>query len=124
GDVSAISAEIIRFVEEAEETREVDRVLATVLRASVDDGTLDAAFSGIARQEIARWRGREVAGQDGGVLATFDGPTRAVRCACAIRDRARDERLAPRVGVHTGEVEILDHQVSGRTVDACRVMAQ
>ena len=79
-----------------------DRVLATVLFTDIVDSTVLASELGdsrwrnvldahqrIASREIARYRGREVKFTGDGFLATFDGPARAVRCACAIRDAAQ-----------------------------------
>ena len=90
-------AEIRSFVHAAQELVEPDRVLATVLFTDIVDSTqraealgdiewrsiLDAHFS-MARSQIRRFRGREVKTLGDGILATFDGPARAVRCAQAI----------------------------------------
>ena len=51
-----------------------------------------------------------------GFLATFDGPARAIRCACAIRDAASDLRLDVRVGLHTGEIEVRGDDIGGVAV--------
>ena len=52
-----------------------------------------------------------------GFLATFDGPARAIRCAAAIRDELRGIGIDVRAGVHTGEVELIDDDVSGMAVN-------
>ena len=70
----------------------------------------------IVRRELERHRGREVDTAGDGFLATFDGPARAVRCACAIRDAVRDLGLEVRAGVHTGEVQIQGDGVAGVAV--------
>jgi pimeloyl-ACP methyl ester carboxylesterase/DNA-binding XRE family transcriptional regulator len=124
GDVAAITNAITDFVTETRKAPEADRLLATVLRAVVDDASDSAAFREIVRRELARWRGREVSDPGNGLLATFDGPTRAVRCACAIRDRAREHALAPRTGIHTGEIEVRNSHIAGRTVDVCRALSE
>jgi class 3 adenylate cyclase len=59
-----------------------------------------------------------------GALATFDGPARAINCACAIRDAVEDIGLSIRVGLHTGEVEMVAGDVHGIAVHiAARIMA-
>ena len=68
------------------------------------------------RQELARWRGREVSNTGDGFLATFDGPARAIRCAKAISDAMRPLGIEVRCGLHTGEIEIVDSDVAGLAV--------
>lgn len=78
----------------------------------------------VVRRQLARFRGREVKTTGDGFLATFDGPARAVECACAIRDAAAQLGLQVRSGVHTGEVEIRADDVAGlAVVIAARVAA-
>ncbi len=62
------------------------------------------------------FRGRLVKTTGDGLLATFDGPARAVRCACAIRDSVLELGVQVRAGVHTGEVEVRDDDVGGIAV--------
>jgi class 3 adenylate cyclase len=52
-----------------------------------------------------------------GFLATFDGPARAIRCGCAIRDEARQLGIDVRLGLHTGEIELLGDDIGGTTVN-------
>ena len=61
----------------------------------------------VVRGALARFRGREVETTGDGFLATFDGPARAIRCACAIRDAVRRLGLEIRAGLHTGECEVM-----------------
>ena len=68
------------------------------------------------RQEIARFRGREVKTLGDGILATFDGPARAVRCASQIGQAARSLALEVRSGVHTGEIEVKGNDIAGIAV--------
>ena len=63
-----------------------------------------------------RFRGREVKSTGDGVLATFDGPGRAIRCACAIRDALGALGFDVRAGLHTGEIELRGEDVAGLTV--------
>jgi class 3 adenylate cyclase len=70
----------------------------------------------LVESEIARFRGRLVKSTGDGALATFDGPGRAVRCAHAIRDGVRALGLEIRAGLHSGEIELHEHDVSGIAV--------
>ena len=73
---------------------------------------------------MERFRGREIKTTGDGFLATFDGPARAIRFACAVRDGARDLGIDIRVGLHTGEVELRDTDIGGISVHtAARVQA-
>jgi class 3 adenylate cyclase len=73
---------------------------------------------------LDRFRGREVNTAGDGFVATFDGPGRAIQCACAIRDAVRALDLEIRAGLHTGEIELRGHDVAGVAVHiAARVAA-
>ena len=106
-----------------------DRVLATVLFTDIVDSTGRAAEQGDAawrqllaahderaKSEIERFRGRYVHTTGDGLLATFDGPARAVRCARAIADAVRSLGLDIRAGCHTGEIELVGDDVQGLAV--------
>jgi class 3 adenylate cyclase len=102
-----------------------DRVLATLLftdvagAAGVGDpaaSELHAQYTRVVRAEVARFRGREVGTDGGGVVATFDGPARAVRCASRILGSIRKPGLEVRAGVHTGEIGRADASVRGIAV--------
>ncbi len=76
------------------------------------------------RDELNRYRGREVKTSGDGLLSVFDGASRAVRCAAAMARAAERVGLPIRVGVHTGEVELLEDDARGLAVHAAaRVMA-
>src|SRR5262249_62190778 len=75
-----------------------------------------AAHDSAVRNELERWRGREIKSTGDGVLATFDGPGRALRCAAAIRDAVRSLGVELRVGVHTGEIEQRGDDIAGIAV--------
>jgi class 3 adenylate cyclase len=76
------------------------------------------------REEVARFRGREVKTLGDGSLATFDGPARAIKCGQAITQSARTLGLEDRIGLHCGEVEVMDEDVGGIAVHiAARVGA-
>ena len=116
---------------------ELDRVLATVMFTDIVDSTKRAAALGdrmwratldrhdeIVRQQLARFRGREVKHTGDGFLATFDGPARAVRCAGAIADTVQPLGIAVRGGLHTGEIELKGDDIGGIAVNiAARVAA-
>jgi class 3 adenylate cyclase len=75
-----------------------------------------ATHDGVTRAELERFRGREIQTTGDGFLATFDGPGRAVRCACAIRDAVRAIGINVRVGLHTGEIELHGDDIGGIAV--------
>lgn len=68
------------------------------------------------RKQLARFRGHEVKTAGDGFVATFDGPARAVRCACAIRDGVQALGLEIRAGLHTGEIELTERDIGGIAV--------
>jgi len=69
-----------------------------------------------ACRELARFRGREIDRAGDGLFAAFDGPARAIRCACRIRDEVRSLGLEVRSGLHAGECEVLGDKISGIAV--------
>ena len=68
------------------------------------------------RRSLERFRGREVKTTGDGVLATFDGPARGIRCACAIAEEIKPLGIEVRAGLHTGECEMTDDDVGGIAV--------
>ena len=122
----------------SDEETSLDRVLATVLFTDIVDSTGTAAELGdarwrtlinehdrIARSIVARYRGDHVESRGDGLLATFDGPARAVRCAQAISEAVRPLGIEIRAGAHTGEIERLEHGIAGLGVHiAARVAAR
>jgi class 3 adenylate cyclase len=68
------------------------------------------------RGQLARFRGREIDTAGDGFFASFDGPARAIRCACAITDSVRELGIEVRAGLHTGECELVDGKVAGIAV--------
>ena len=138
GDQDQILDEIEEFLTGVRHASEFDRVLATVLVAQVVDGnstneqwpTLDlddllARHQSFVRKEIELFKGRTVSVSGNHLLATFDGPARAIRAACAIRGSARRLGLKLQTGLHTGECDVLGDHVSGVAVEiATEVAAQ
>jgi class 3 adenylate cyclase len=129
GDQDAVLDEVQEFLTGARPERVADRVLATVLVTDIVGSTRLAAQLGdrawcdllerhhaIVREALAASRGREVDTAGDGFLATFDGPARAVACACRIRDALQPLGLEIRAGLHTGEIELADGKVRGIAV--------
>jgi class 3 adenylate cyclase len=130
--------DIEEFITGSRHRVESDRVLATLMFTDVVSSTERAAslgdrqwrellgnFYDVVRREIAGFRGRAVNTTGDGVLATFDGPARAIRCASAIRERVRGIGLEVRSGLHTGECELIGDDVGGIAVHiAARVAAK
>ena len=78
----------------------------------------------MVRRQLTRFRGREINTMGDAFVATFDGPARAISCARAIRDEARQLGLETRAGVHAGEIELRGDDIAGITVHiAARVAA-
>jgi pimeloyl-ACP methyl ester carboxylesterase len=117
---------------------EPDRMLATLLMNDIVGSTDRAVKLGdrqwndvlsgyyaAVRVELDAFRGHEVNTTGDGVLATFDGPARAIRCACAIRQRVHGLGLQIRTGLHTGECELIDDGIGGIAVHiVARVAAE
>jgi class 3 adenylate cyclase len=134
GDQEALFAEIERFLQEAAATvdrkePEPERVLSTVLFTDIVAATSKASELGdrawrellakhheLVRAQLGEFRGREVDTAGDSFFATFDGPARAIRCACAIRDGVREIGLQVRLGLHTGECEVMDDKITGIAV--------
>ena len=128
--------EIESFVTGERRVRPSNRVLSTVLFTDIvgstqraaqvgDDAwaTTLAAHNRVVERHVAAARGTVVKFTGDGALATFDGPARAINCACAIRDAVQDLGLQIRVGLHTGEIEMADGDIHGIAVHvAARIM--
>ena len=133
-------ASIERFLRESGswEEQEPDRVLATVLFTDIVGSSEKASELGdrawrellerhhaLVRRELVRFRGREVDTAGDGFFASFDGPARAIRSACAIVEHVGELGLEVRAGLHTGECEVVDGKVAGIAVHTgARVAAQ
>ncbi len=129
GDQDAILDEIEEFLTGVRPAPEPDRVLATVLFTDIVGSTKRAAELGdrrwrdlldgyyaVAHKELGRFRGREVKTMGDGFLATFDGPARGIRCACAVSDAALALGIESRAGLHTGECEVIGDDLGGIAV--------
>lgn len=130
GDSDAILDEFEEFVTGQRPQREPDRVLATVMFTDIVGSTEKAAAMGdhdwrelierhdlLMREQVERHRGRTIKTMGDGVLATFDGPARAIRCACEARDAVEPLGVDIRAGLHTGECELIGDDVGGIAVN-------
>jgi class 3 adenylate cyclase/pimeloyl-ACP methyl ester carboxylesterase len=129
GDSAPMLDAIEEFLTGQLPAHHADRVLATVLYTDIVDSTefmaqvgdrrwkeLLAAHDTLVQAEVERFRGRKVKSTGDGVLATFDGPGRAIRCACAIKDAVRSFGIDVRAGLHSGEIELQGDDVAGMAV--------
>lgn len=103
GDQARVLREIEQFVQSAQGEREPESVLATVLVVEAD-GTAEACDA--VRADVARFRGTELALTEDTLVASFDGPARAIRCAATLLGLARSVGRPARAGLHTGEQEL------------------
>jgi class 3 adenylate cyclase len=137
GDQDALLDEVQEFLTGVRSVPESNRVLVTVLFTDIVGSTERAARLGdrawrdlldshhaLVRKELARFRGREIKTVGDAFIATFDGPARAVHCACSIRDRVTELGIEIRAGLHTGEIELTGGDIGGIAVHiAARVIA-
>jgi class 3 adenylate cyclase len=133
-----VVAEVERFLAGRDDAVVPDSILTTVLFTDIVGSTERAAELGdrawrallerhhsAVREQLTRFRGVEHDTAGDGFFASFDGPARAIRCACAIREAVEAIGLEIRAGIHTGECELLDGKVSGIAVaTGARVSAQ
>jgi pimeloyl-ACP methyl ester carboxylesterase len=129
GNQDAILDEVEQFLTGSRGAAERDRVLATVMFTDIVSSTKRAHEVGdrawrelleqhhaLVRRALERFRGREIDSAGDGFLAAFDGPARAIRCACAVRDAVLQLGLEIRAGLHTGECEVLGDKLAGIAV--------
>ena len=129
GDQDSILDEVQEFLTGIRPSRDIGRVLATVLFTDIVNSTEHMARVGdkawnewldrhhaVVRRELASFRGREINVAGDGFFATFDGPARGVHCALGIQQGARRIGFDIRAGLHTGEVELHDDTVGGIAV--------
>jgi class 3 adenylate cyclase/pimeloyl-ACP methyl ester carboxylesterase len=129
GDIKSITGEVEEFLTGQRHEHAVDRILATVLFTDIVDSTRRATELGdqrwrelleqhdeIIRAEITRFQGRVIKHTGDGFLATFDGPTRALRCATTLAERMPELGIDVRSGLHTGECEPRGDDIGGIAV--------
>jgi len=130
GDQDELLDEVEEFLLGSRRAHEPERALATVLFTDIVGSTERAAELGdrrwrdllerhdaLVRRQLDLHRGREVKTTGDGFLAIFDGPTRAIRCARAIREELSGIGIEVRAGIHTGEVELIGDDVGGMAVN-------
>jgi class 3 adenylate cyclase len=128
-DPDASVDEVQQFLTGVRHEHEPDRVLTTIMFTDIVGSTERAAAMGdkrwrdllqqhdrLVNRELDRHRGRHVKAIGDGVLATFDGPARAIGCARAICEQTKTLGIEVRAGLHSGEVELLDGDVGGIAV--------
>jgi class 3 adenylate cyclase/esterase/lipase len=126
GDSRALLDEVEEFLTGTRPAYKGERVLATILFTDIVSSTRHAIDLGdqnwsrllerhndLVRTEISHFSGKEIETAGDSFLVTFDGPARAIRCACAIRDEVKQLGIEIRAGHHTGEIELRDEKVSG-----------
>jgi len=140
GNVEALSGDIEEFITGRREVvvQDVERVLATVLFTDIVDSTRQLASLGdkawrrlldehdkLAHRLVGQYRGRLIKTTGDGILASFDGPGRAIACAVALSGAAARLGLKLRTGLHTGEVEARGEDIAGIAVNAAaRIMGE
>ena len=129
GNQGALLDEIEEFLTGVRPAPETDRVLATVLFTDIVGSTELAARLGdsrwsellvehhaVVREQLERFRGKEIDTAGDGFMASFDGPARAIRCALAISERVRTLGIEVRAGVHIGECQVIGDRLAGIAV--------
>jgi class 3 adenylate cyclase len=135
GDQDAILAEIQAFITGVRPAPEpnacwtvlfTDIVGSTRLAAELGDSRWNALLADhdrTVRRLVERFGGQAVKSVGDGILATFDGPARAIRCAAAIRDEVGELGIEVRAGLHTGEIEVGTHDIAGLAVHRISALA-
>lgn len=130
GNQDEILDEIEQFLTGMRHMDEIDRVLATVINVrfidaeKIDDReALLARSRDYVRRQLELFKGREISSDENGVLAAFDGPARAIRCAVAITDAALRLGVTIKTGLHTGECDVHDGKYGGVAVELAQKIA-
>jgi pimeloyl-ACP methyl ester carboxylesterase len=129
GDQESLLAEVEEFLTGTRSLADHDRVLSTVLFTDIVGSTERARQLGDrgwhdvldehharVRDVLEQYRGREVDTAGDGFFASFDGPARAIRAACAIREGVQPLGIEIRAGLHTGECELMRDKIGGIAV--------
>ena len=135
GDQDAILDNIESFLTGVLQVPDVFRVLATVLAAKVvlrdsavrqhvDPADQIKRWTSHVERDLALFRGSPVVFSGDHFLATFDGPTRAIRAAMAISDSARRMGLSLQAGLHIGECDVKGHMIGGATVQLAQQISE
>ena len=123
GDQDSVLAPVEKFLKELERPPDLDTVLATALwvEPAVEPSAVSLSrLRAIASREAEWFKGRIAAGDETGLLAIFDGPARAIRCACAVARELAQAGIPTRVALHTGLCEINGDRISGDAPEISR----
>ena len=136
GEQGEILDEIEQFVTGVRFAGEYDRVLATVMHIKIVDHETEAKRRGrdewqalfersseYVHRQLELFKGKQVSYDENGVLAVFDGPARAIRCAAAITESAVRLGVQVKTGLHTGECDLADGRYSGFAVELAKKIA-
>jgi hypothetical protein len=124
GNQVEILDEIEEFLTGMRHSEEYDRVLATVLCVKSDNWqSLDENSREMIFKQIELFKGQKISFEDDKLLAIFDGPARAVRCANAVHDAMNRFGIDTKTGLHTGECDVLGEKVSGIAVELAEQIA-
>ncbi|HVH15120.1 MAG TPA: adenylate/guanylate cyclase domain-containing protein [Candidatus Angelobacter sp.] len=136
-DADKILAEIEQFVVGTRSSASSDRVLATILFCDIVGSTEQVArlgdrkwrdlldrYNSAVSKELSSFRGLEVKKTGDGFVATFDGPSRAIKCACSIRESVRQLGIEIRQGLHAGECEVIGDDIGGISVHLAARIAE
>lgn len=130
GNQEEILDEIKKFLTGMRHAEEIDRVLATVLNVKIEQNGKTEKWRRIYenaqahfRRQLELFKGREVSFDENNLLAAFEGPARAIRCAFSINDSAQRLGLKIKSGLHTGECEVLGEKHSGFAVSLAQDIA-
>jgi DNA-binding SARP family transcriptional activator/pimeloyl-ACP methyl ester carboxylesterase len=116
GDSDALCAEIASFLVSSSQPGDPDRVLATILHAQAVGGSQADTREETARHLVRDHRGRLIKTTADSLVATFDAPGQAIRCAAAVLDDAAALGIQIRAGIHTGEVDLIGDDITGTSV--------
>lgn len=136
GNQAEMLDEIEEFLTGMRGAEAYDRVLATVLNVKIVNPQIEAAERGAedwndllershtyVRRQLDLFKGKEVSYDENGVLATFDGPARAIRCAMAVTESAKRLGIRVKTGLHTGECDVLGETYGGVAVELAQKIA-
>jgi pimeloyl-ACP methyl ester carboxylesterase/DNA-binding winged helix-turn-helix (wHTH) protein/class 3 adenylate cyclase len=137
GNQEEILDEIEGFLTGMRQSLKYDRVLATVMSIKIVSPQAEAEERGesdwldllersriYVQRQLQLFKGREVSYDENGVLAAFDGPARALRCALAITDSAKRLNVRVKTGVHTGECDVIGDRYGGAAVELAKKIAE
>jgi pimeloyl-ACP methyl ester carboxylesterase/DNA-binding winged helix-turn-helix (wHTH) protein len=127
GDQDEILDEIEQFVVDIPASAGHNRVLATVLYITTIDKQGSSLIDGsrdLIRRKIDLYKGKQIDDNKDGMLAVFDGPARAIRCAAALNEALEKVGIPVRTGLHTGECDVVDDVYSGFAVELAKLIAE